>query len=60
MSESDVYRRQILTYKNGPCTERVNVICILMLSLDVPNRPTRHHALLTLSEGPSLDVRYDV
>ena len=23
MSESDVYRRQILTYKNGPLTERV-------------------------------------
>ena len=23
-SESDVYRRQILTYKDDPCTERVN------------------------------------
>ena len=24
MSESDVYRRQIVTYKDGPRTERVN------------------------------------
>ena len=24
MSESDVYRRQILTYKDGPRTQRVN------------------------------------
>ena len=25
-SESDVYRRQILTYKDGPRTERVNIL----------------------------------
>ena len=29
MSESDVSRRQILMYKDGPRTERVKVICRL-------------------------------
>ena len=27
-SESDVYRRQILTYKDGPRTERVNLTIV--------------------------------
>ena len=30
-SEYDVYRRQIMTYKNGPRTERVNVIAIQII-----------------------------
>ena len=28
-SESDVYRRQILTYKDGPLAERVNDLCVI-------------------------------
>ena len=28
-SESDVYRRQILTYKDGPRVDKVNVLIIL-------------------------------
>ena len=30
MLESDVHRRQILTYKDGPCTERVKVLMMYM------------------------------
>ena len=36
MSESDVYRRQILTYKDGPRDDRVTHIsfsCVIVLSL---------------------------
>ena len=40
MSESDVYRRQILTYKDGPHAERVNlhsVACCLLDSVFLAN-----------------------
>ena len=30
-SESDVYRRQILTYKDGPRTERVKILILVVV-----------------------------
>ena len=32
-SESDVYRRQILTYKDGPCTERLLDVFIIHIHI---------------------------
>ena len=31
MSESDVFRRQILTNKDGPRTERINILYLMAM-----------------------------
>ena len=48
MSDSDVYSRQILTYKDGPRTERVNVIMAVVTALITPlTHPVTHPTMLT-------------